>query len=64
MVASFEGIEFSATSWKDNKQVLLLSTCVGAELAETITGYEKKYIQVACPRVITEYKAHMSHGRR
>lgn len=61
-VASFDGIDFSATSWKDNKQVLLLSTYVGAEPAETITRYEKKLktnVQVSCPRVIKEYNAHM-----
>lgn len=61
-VASYEGQEFSATSWKDNKQVLLLSTYVGAEPADTITRYEKKLkanVQVSCPRVIKEYNAHM-----
>lgn len=61
-VATFDGIEFSATSWKDNKQVLLLSTYVGSEPAETITRYDKKLktnVQVSCPRVIKEYNAHM-----
>lgn len=61
-VASHEGHEFSATSWKDNKQVLLLSTYVGAEPADTITRYEKKLkanVQVSCSRVIKEYNAHM-----
>lgn len=61
-VASHEGLELSATSWKDNKQVLLLSTYVGAEPADTITRYEKKLkanIQISCPRVVKEYNAHM-----
>lgn len=61
-VASHEGHEFSATSWKDNKQVLLLSTYVGVEPADTITRYEKKLkanVQVSRPRVIKEYNAHM-----
>ncbi|GBP28452.1 PiggyBac transposable element-derived protein 4 [Eumeta japonica] len=61
-VASFEGMDFSATSWKDNKQVLLLSIYVGCEPAESITRYDKKIkrnIQVPCPRVIKEYNAHM-----
>lgn len=61
-VASYEGQELSATSWKDNKQVLLLSTYVGAEPADTITRYEKKLkanVQVSCPRVINEYNVHM-----
>lgn len=61
-VATFEGMDFSATSWKDNKQVLLLSTYVGCEPAESITRYDKKIkrnIQVPCPRVIKEYNAHM-----
>ena len=35
-VATFEGIEFSAISWKDNKQVLLLSTYVGDKPSETL----------------------------
>ncbi|CAG4931279.1 unnamed protein product [Parnassius apollo] len=41
-VASLDGVEFAATSWKDNKQVLLLSTYVGADPVGTIGRYDKK----------------------
>lgn len=41
-VATFKGMDFSATSWKDNKQVLLLSTYVDCEPVDTITRYDKK----------------------
>lgn len=29
-VTNFEGIDMTTVSWKDNKQVVLASTCVGA----------------------------------
>ncbi|CAG5017206.1 unnamed protein product [Parnassius apollo] len=61
-VASLDGVEFAATSWKDNKQVLLLSTYVGANPVGTISRYDKKQkknISIPCPKVIEEYNAHM-----
>ncbi|GFT97776.1 DDE_Tnp_1_7 domain-containing protein [Nephila pilipes] len=57
-VDTFEGMEFSLTNWKDKKQVLLLSTYVGAESEETITRCDKKLkmnFQVSYHQVIKEY---------
>ncbi|CAG4954515.1 unnamed protein product [Colias eurytheme] len=61
-VTSYNGIEMSSVSWKDNRQVTLLSTYVGAEPVSTIERYDKvekrkKFIQ--CPKVVKEYNAHM-----
>ncbi|CAG4960851.1 unnamed protein product [Colias eurytheme] len=60
-VTSYNGIEISSVSWKDNRQVTLLSTYVGAEPVSTIERYDKvekrkKFIQ--CPKVVKEYNAH------
>lgn len=60
--ASVDGVDFSAVSWKDNKQVTLLSTYVGAEPVGSIERYdkkEKKKVAIKCPKVIKEYNAHM-----
>ncbi|KAJ2937731.1 hypothetical protein O0L34_g19124 [Tuta absoluta] len=46
---SYDGVEFSAVSWKDNKQVTLLS----------VDKNEKKRVPVPCPKIISEYNAHM-----
>lgn len=40
-VTSYDGIEMSSVSWKDNRQVTLLSTYVGAEPVSTIERYDK-----------------------
>ncbi|CAK1591763.1 unnamed protein product [Parnassius mnemosyne] len=59
---SLDGVDFSAISWKDNKQVTLLSTYIGAEPVETIERYDKnqkKKVPIPCPKIIKEYNAHM-----
>ncbi|XP_045505807.1 piggyBac transposable element-derived protein 3-like [Colias croceus] len=61
-VTNFENVDISAVSWKDNKQVVLASTYVGAEPVETIHRYDKKLkrkIEIACPKLVKEYNAHM-----
>ncbi|CAG4938815.1 unnamed protein product [Parnassius apollo] len=61
-VTSYDGIDFSAVSWKDNKQVCLLSTYVGAQPLDTIVRYEKAEKcrkTITCPKVVREYNAHM-----
>lgn len=61
-VTAFDGVEFSATSWKDNKQVLLLSAYVGSEPLNTVKRYDKKQkksIAISCPNAIREYSASM-----
>ncbi|CAF4946857.1 unnamed protein product [Pieris macdunnoughi] len=57
-----EDVEITAVSWKDNKQVILTSTYVGAEPVEKIERYDKKEkrkIKIKCPRLVMEYNAHM-----
>ncbi|GFU60943.1 DDE_Tnp_1_7 domain-containing protein [Nephila pilipes] len=61
-VTSFQGMELTVTNWKDNKQVLLLSTYAGDEPEDIITLYDKKLkmnVQVSCPWDIKEYNAHV-----
>lgn len=61
-ITNYDGIEMSAVSWKDNKQVVLLSTYVGASPVGTIERYEKtekRKKSIPCPKVVNEYNAHM-----
>lgn len=61
-VATYEGMHSAAICWKDNKEVVLLSTYAGSEPVETIQRYDKKQkrnILIPCPKVIKEYNAHM-----
>lgn len=61
-VTTYDGIEMSSVSWKDNKQVTFLSTYVGAEPVSTIERYdktEKRKKLIPCPKVVREYNAHM-----
>ncbi|XP_026316625.1 piggyBac transposable element-derived protein 4-like [Hyposmocoma kahamanoa] len=59
---NFEGVDITTVSWKDNKQVVLASTYVGAQPVENIDRFDKKErkrIPITCPRLIKEYNAHM-----
>lgn len=61
-VATYEGVDISVTCWKDNKQVVLASTYVGAEPAESVSRYDKKQkrtIDIPCPKIVKDYNAHM-----
>ena len=61
-VTHYNGLDLAATSWKDNKQVLLLSTYVEAEPVESIKRFDKRQkatVEIPCPRVVKEYNAHM-----
>lgn len=61
-VTSLDGVDITAVSWKDNKQVVLTSTYVGAEPAEKADRYDKKEkrkIQINCPKLVKEYNIHM-----
>ncbi|CAG4958731.1 unnamed protein product [Colias eurytheme] len=60
-VTNFEGVDITTVSWKDNKQVILASTYVGAEPVENIDRFDKKEkrrISIPCPKLIKEYNAH------
>ncbi|XP_049873098.1 piggyBac transposable element-derived protein 4-like isoform X1 [Pectinophora gossypiella] len=59
---TYDNVEVSATIWKDNKPVTLLSTYVGALPVTTVQRYDKKQkkrVDIDCPKVITEYNANM-----
>ncbi|XP_026745537.1 piggyBac transposable element-derived protein 3-like isoform X1 [Trichoplusia ni] len=61
-ITHIDGVDMSSVSWKDNKQVVLLSTYVGAEPLQSIERYdkiEKKKIIIDCPKIVKEYNAHM-----
>lgn len=61
-VTSIDGTEITTVSWKDNKQVILASTYVGAEPVEKIERYdkkEKKKVHIPCPKLVKEYNSHM-----
>ncbi|CAH2101204.1 unnamed protein product [Euphydryas editha] len=61
-VTSVDDVEITAVSWKDNKQVILASTHVGAEPVSQIERFDKKgkkKILIACPKLVKEYNAHM-----
>lgn len=61
-VVIHDGINISATVWKDNKIVTLCSTCVGAEPATMIERYDrhlKEHVKISCPNVVREYNASM-----
>ncbi|CAG5001507.1 unnamed protein product [Parnassius apollo] len=59
---NYEGVDITTVSWKDNKQVVLASTYVGAEPAGKVERYdkkEKKRIDIPCPKIIKDYNTHM-----
>ncbi|XP_052756520.1 piggyBac transposable element-derived protein 4-like [Galleria mellonella] len=61
-VSHSDGVDFSATAWKDNKVVTLLSTYVGAEPVGKVSRYDKKAkqkIEIPCPKIVQEYNMHM-----
>ena len=61
-VVHSDGVDFSATAWKDNKVVTLLSTYVGAEPVGKVSRYDKKTkqkIDIPCPKIVQEYNMHM-----
>lgn len=41
-MTNFEGVDITTVSWKDNKQVVLASTYVGAQPVENIDRFDKK----------------------
>lgn len=45
-ITTHDGVDMSVVSWKDNKQVILLSTYVG------ITQ-----VGISCPKLVSEYNA-------
>lgn len=54
-VTNFEGVDMTTVSWKDNKQVVLASTYVGAQAVGNIERFDKKEkrrIAITCPKLI------------
>lgn len=59
---TYDDIDMSTVSWKGSKQAVLLSTYVGASPVGTIERYDKTQKRkktISCPKVVSEYKAHM-----
>ena len=54
--------ELCVVRWFDNRAVQLSSTHTGIEPLTTVRRWdrrERKYIEVECPRIVTEYNEHM-----
>lgn len=48
--------------WKDNKSVLMTSTCLGAQPVENVQRWDKSsksYITVPCPNIVKKYNENM-----
>jgi len=61
-LTQIDGVPVTATEWKDNKVVTLLSNFSGAEPASEVTRFDKKkneHISVPCPNVVKIYNQHM-----
>lgn len=61
-ISVFENTPITVTSWKDNKQVNLLSTYCGTQPMLTTKRYDKnlkKKIEIECPYIIKEYNRFM-----
>lgn len=61
-VSLHDKIEISNVSWKDNRNVMFLSTYVGVEPVEKIDRYDRKIktkVTIDCPSVVKHYNKHM-----
>lgn len=59
---TFDGIDMSCVTWKDNKMVTLLSTYVGSTPVSSVTRYDKakkEKVEISCPKIVQEYNKHM-----
>lgn len=61
-ISSYENTPITASTWKDNKPVTLLSTYAGKLPENKVKRYNhqtKNKIEVSCPFVVTEYNHQM-----
>lgn len=61
-VAKYDGCTLWNVSWMDNKEVMLLSSFVGAEPHHKVRRYnrrEKKHEELDCPNIIVDYNRYM-----
>lgn len=61
-MTSFDGVDLTAVTWKDNKAVTCLSSYVGAEPVSQVERFDranKTKIKISCRQIIKEYNAHM-----
>lgn len=60
-ISHHDGVDFSATVWKDNKVVTLLSTYIGSQPVSNIWRYDKrlKQIDISYPKIVQKYNMHM-----
>ena len=61
-VANVDGVDVTSVAWKDNRTMFLLSNFCGKVPESQVKRYDKKtkkYIEIACPNIISVY----NHGR-
>lgn len=61
-MTSFDGVDLTAVTWKDNKAFTFLSSYVGTEPVSQVERFDKANktrVKISCPRIIQVYNAHM-----
>lgn len=61
-MTSFDGVDLTAVTWKDNKAVTFLSSCVGADTVSQVERFDKASkirVKISYSHIIKEYNAHM-----
>lgn len=59
-----DSVEISTVIYKDNSNVVLLSTFVGEEPRKDVRRYDRKkkeHIEVPCPAIVSAYNSHMGN---
>lgn len=58
----FVSEETALVKWKDNKSVLMVSNCTGAENKTSVKRWDKRsrsYIDISAPKIVQNYNMHM-----
>lgn len=54
--------DLALIKWKDNKSVMMISNCTGADTTSLVKRWDKAsktYVDVTCPKVISNYNSYM-----
>lgn len=54
--------ELALVKWKDNKSVMMISNCTGADQTSLVKRWDKAnktFVDVPCPKIISNYNSHM-----